>query len=86
VPLTLYKLIYFKGCPNTKVAEQRLGELGIRFERICQDLIPEDSPYKFYSSPTLLKGDAVIFGAITGSDGGCSVDLPSIEELRKRLL
>ena len=79
------KLIYFQGCPNASIAEQRLNEAGIEFEKICQDSLPADSPYRAYASPTLLVDHAIIFGAATGADGGCSLDLPDAEELKKRV-
>ena len=79
------KLIYFQGCPNALVAEQRLEEAGIKFEKICQDSLPSDSPYRAYASPTLLINKTIIFGAATGVDGGCSLDLPDVEELKKRV-
>ncbi len=80
------RLVYFEGCPNAKLAEQRLREAGIEFEKICQDSLPDDSPYKKYSSPTLLMEEAIVFGASTGTDGGCSIDMPDVLELKKRLM
>lgn len=79
------KLVYFEGCPNAKLAETRLKEAGIEFDRICQDSLAQDSPYKSYSSPTLLMGEAIVFGAATGTDGGCSLDLPDVPSLKIRL-
>ncbi len=79
------KLVYFEGCPNAKLAETRLNQAGIEFERICQDSLAQDSPYKKYSSPTLLLGEAIVFGAATGTDGGCSLDLPDVPTLKTRL-
>lgn len=79
------KLVYFEGCPNAKLAEQRLRGANIKFEKICQDSLPDDSPYKNYSSPTLLADHKIIFGSSTGTDGGCSIDLPDAAEIEERL-
>ncbi len=79
------KLVYFEGCPNAKLAETRLTEAGIEFEKICQDSLAQDSPYKKYSSPTLFMGEAIVFGAATGTDDGCSLALPDVPSLQMRL-
>lgn len=79
------KLVYFEGCPNAKLAEQRLKEANLKFEKVCQDSLPDDSPLKKYSSPTLLMDGAIVFGASTGTDGGCSIDVPDLRDLKERL-
>lgn len=79
------KLVYFEGCPNAKLAERRLREVNMNFEKVCQDSLPNDSPYKKYSSPTLLADDEIVFGSATGSDGGCSIDLPDVKAIKELL-
>lgn len=81
----LPKLIYFRGCPNAQITQTRLEQAGIEFEKICQDELPDNSPYRRYSSPTLLLDDEIVFGTGTGNDGGCSLDLPAVTELKARL-
>lgn len=49
------KLIYFEGCPNSKHARTALLTSGVEFEVLKQDDLPESSPYKNYSSPTILR-------------------------------
>ena len=41
---------------------------------------------KNYSSPTILQGNKIIFGCETGQGrGGCSLEVPSIDELKNKL-
>lgn len=77
-----YKLIYFNGCPNHQPAVDLLNEAGLTFESVCQDGLDNSDPHKNYSSPTLLKGDKIIFGS-EANGGGCSMPLPSKDELLK---
>jgi hypothetical protein len=78
-----FTLIYFNGCPNYKPAKDLLVEAGIEFVEVCQDKIDEADPLKEYSSPTLLMGDRIIFGTkVSGSGGGCSWKIPSVDELK----
>lgn len=79
-----YKLIYFEGCPNHQPAVEILESVGIEFTRICQDQLEDGDPLKNYSSPTLLKGEKILFGA-EAKGGGCSMPLPSKDELIKIL-
>lgn len=79
------KFIYFKGCPNISKVRSMLQELGESFEEVFQDDLPDNHPLKSYSSPTLLKGDKIIFGAKTSSGGGCSLGIPLTDELREKL-
>jgi len=80
------KLLYFEGCPNADKARQLLAKIGVPFEEVRQDDLPPTDPLKGYASPTLLDGDKVVFGSKTGEEsGGCSIDIPSSDELRIRL-
>ncbi len=82
----MLKLIYFEGCPNTEKARKLLIEVGVPFEEVKQDDLPTGNPLKGYASPTLLDGENIIFGSETGnSSGGCSLDIPSVDQLRSRL-
>ena len=75
-----YKLVYFTGCPNYLPAIDLLNQSGLEFKSICQDDLNETDSLKNYSSPTLLKGDKIIFGS-KASGGGCSMPLPTKDEL-----
>lgn len=82
----MLKLIYFEGCPNTERARKLLIETGVPFEEVKQDNLSIGDPLKGYASPTVLDGGNIIFGSKTGENsGGCSLDIPSIEQLRFRL-
>lgn len=80
------KLLYFEGCPNANRARQLLSKVGASFEEVRQDDLPPTDPLKGYASPTLLDGEKIVFGSKTGEgSGGCSLDIPSVDELRIRL-
>ncbi len=78
------KFIYFEGCPNANKVRDQLNELGLDFEIVEQTCLPKGNKFKSYSSPTVLKGDEVIFGA-KANGGGCSLDIPSTTFFRKKL-
>jgi|TARA_B100000749_G_scaffold280077_2_gene274695 hypothetical protein len=79
-----YKLVYFRGCPNYLPAEELLRSAGVKFESVCQDDLSNSDPLKNYSSPTLLINNKIVFGS-EAVGGGCSMPLPSKEELLKIL-
>ncbi|MEZ4873068.1 MAG: hypothetical protein R2827_12685 [Bdellovibrionales bacterium] len=79
-----FKLVYFEGCPNAQPAQDLLNAIGIEFQLICQDQLNDSDTLRNYSSPTLLAGDEIIFGA-KATGGGCSMPLPSKAELLKLL-
>lgn len=85
--MTDLKLIYFEGCPNVARVRNNLQTAGYRFDEIKQDPLPEGHPYKNYTSPTILKGDTLVFGTLTGSGRpGCSLEaLPSVEALKRTI-
>ena len=78
------KVIYFEGCPNAGKAINLLNDLGLNFEKIEQTSLPDGNEFKNYSSPTIMIGNKVLFGA-KASGGGCSLHLPSLEQLRDAL-
>lgn len=85
VPMTLY-LITFAGCPNVQKAKALLGEAGLNYIEVKRDNLPESHPHRAYSSPSLLDGEKLIFGSRTDSNaGGCTLSIPSLEELRRKL-
>jgi len=51
---------------------------------VCQDDLSNSDPLKNYSSPTLLINNKIVFGS-EAVGGGCSMPLPSKEELLKIL-
>ncbi len=80
------KLLYFEGCPNANKARQLLSKVGATFTEVRQDDLPSTDPLKGYASPTLLDGEKIVFGSKTGEgSGGCSIDIPSVDDLRARL-
>ena len=77
------KLLYFQGCPNAEKLRTNLKDVGVTFEEVVQDLLPEEHPFRSYSSPSVLHNNEIIFGiAVSGSGGGCTVGAPSPEKLR----
>lgn len=79
------KLVYFKGCPNADKVRSALATTGHQFDEIKQDDLPPRHPLKNYSSPSILKNNEILYGTSTGSEGGCSLEIPSLEQLRARL-
>ncbi len=57
----------------------------MNYEVICQDDLSADHEYRQYSSPTILKNGRIVFGQAIGSDGGCSLEIPTFEELNAKL-
>lgn len=77
------KLIYFGGCPNIENAKKAITDCGLSFEEINQDSLSDGHKYKNYSSPTILHGSDIIYGA-KAPGGGCSLgDIGS--EIKKNL-
>lgn len=84
--MTRLKLIYFEGCPNVDLVRKNLQLAGYLFDEIRQDDLPEGHPLKDYTSPTLLKGERVIFGTLSSSGrGGCSLAIPSAEQIKEKI-
>jgi len=79
------KFVYFDGCPNADVIEGMLIKLNVDFEKIEQTALLEGNKFKQYTSPTVILGDEIIFGA-SADGGGCSLNLPSIEFFKEKLL
>ena len=80
------KFIYFEGCPNADKTRTALKTIGIDFDDVNQGDLPESSIFRSYASPTILQGNNVIFGCETGQGrGGCSLEVPSINELKDKL-
>lgn len=80
------KFIYSEECPNADKTRTALKTIGIDFDSIKQDDLSESSIFRNYSSPTILQGNNVIFGCETDQGrGGCSLEVPSINELKDKL-
>jgi hypothetical protein len=80
------KLIYFEGCPKIDFARKNLQMAGYLYDEIRQDNLPEGHPLKDYTSPTLLKGERVIFGTLSSSgQGGCSLEIPTAEQIKTQI-
>ncbi len=62
-----------------------LEESRYSFEEIKQDNLPKDHIMKSYSSPTILLDDKIIFGAKTGSAGGCSLEIPNSSQIKEKV-
>lgn len=85
--MSAVKLIYFEGCPNSKHARAVLLSSGVEFDAIIQDTLPQDDPYKQYSSPTILKGDEVVFGSrLRKQSSACSFQKIDETEIRTKLV
>ncbi|MBI2520725.1 MAG: MerC family mercury resistance protein [Bdellovibrio sp.] len=82
--MSAIKFIYFEGCPNAQKTKDLLQELTTDFDIIRQDDLTTDNPYRNYSSPTILRNGEIILGS-AASGGGCSLQLPNKNELRRRL-
>jgi hypothetical protein len=80
------KLIYFSGCPNYEMAKHLLINSGYDFETVNQNDLSESHPFKRYTSPTILKNENLVIGEKTDSPlGGCSTQMPHLEELKRKL-
>ncbi len=79
------KFIYFDGCPNAQKIMNILSELDIDFEKIEQTSLPDGNQFKNYSSPTVIADEEIIFGSLADG-GGCSLNLPTIDFFRSKLL
>jgi len=79
------KFIYFEGCPNAQNILSILLELDVDFERIEQNSLPDGNAFKNYSSPTVIADEQIIFGS-EADGGGCSLNLPSIEFFKSKLV
>jgi hypothetical protein len=76
------KFIYFEGCPNAQKVRDSLTKIGIKFAVIEQTQLVSNSPYKDYSSPTILRDGKVVFGKIA-KGGGCTLHIPSEDSLKE---
>lgn len=65
-------LITFTGCPNAGRARDALRRAGRPFREVNQDDLPAGHPLRGYTSPSILAGERLIFGAASG-EAGCSI-------------
>ncbi len=73
--MTDLKLVYFEGCPNAKDARALLLTSMHDFEVIKQDDLPNNHPMREYSSPSILKGEELIYGQkIDSGSSACSAE------------
>lgn len=80
------KLIYSENCPNYKWVKELILRLGIHFEEVDQNNISENHPLRYYTSPSVLNNNELIFGAKTDTPmGACSFSFPSEPELIEKL-
>lgn len=70
------KLIYFEGCPEAKNVRAALLNAGVfGFTVILQDELPKEDPLRKLSSPSVLKGQELIYGIRTNGDvASCTFD------------
>ena len=68
--------IYFEGCPETKNVRAALLKAGVfDFKVVIQDQLSKDDPLRKFSSPSVLKGQELIYGIRTDSDvASCTFD------------
>jgi hypothetical protein len=81
----MIKLVYFEGCPNADRVKKSLMATGLNFDEVRQNELPENHLFQGFTSPTILKDGEVIFGEVTNLAGGCSLNIPSTQEIIKRL-
>ena len=62
-----------------------LSELEVDFEKIEQTSLPNGNQFKNYSSPTVIADGEIIFGS-QADGGGCSLNLPTIDFFKKKLI
>jgi hypothetical protein len=79
------KLIYFGTCPNAKRARAHLILSEQPFEEINQDKLAHGELMRSYSSPSILLGETLLFGSVVGDGGGCTLEIPSSEEIISRI-
>lgn len=82
------KLVYFQGCPEAKHARAALLTSGIaEFEVVLQDQLKDEDPFKSYSSPTILKGDKVIYGnKLNAGSSACSFQKIDFGKIQSELM
>lgn len=79
------KLVYFEDCPNAKKVRANLILSEQAFKEVDQDKLPDEHPLKLYSSPSILLGETLLFGSVVGGTGGCSLEVPSSQEILDRM-
>lgn len=81
------RLVYFEGCPNLDEVRSTLRAMPeLSVEEVNQSELPADDPLRCYSSPSILMGERIMFGAKTDSaDGGCSYGKPDAAVIRALL-
>lgn len=82
------RLIYFKGCPEAGKVRLALFRAGIsNFQEILQDELPKGHSYLKLSSPSVMKGDELIYGIRTCNDvSSCTFDVISLVDEEKLVL
>lgn len=82
------KLIYFQSCPEAKHARAALLTSGVaEFEVVLQDELKNEDPLKSYSSPTILKGDKVIYGnKLNAGSSACSFQKIDFGQIQSDLM
>jgi hypothetical protein len=79
-------LLYFKGCPNAEVARNTLRTSGLtNFREVDLEEISVGDLLKCYSSPSLLVGDALVFGS-RNSENALSCSLVTESEMKLAIL
>lgn len=69
-------MVYFDGCPEAKHVRAALLSAGVfGFKVVLQDDLPINDPLRKLSSPSVLKGDELIYGVKTdGEVASCTFD------------
>ena len=80
------KLVYFDGCPLFKETKKILENLGTDFEIVKQDELPDHHPLRAYSSPSILKGDKLIFGSkLDENTSACSFSKIDMDSIKRQM-
>ncbi|MGZ3694519.1 MAG: hypothetical protein ACXWQO_10090 [Bdellovibrionota bacterium] len=67
------ELVYFSGCPNVVKARDAILAAGAgEFSEVVQELLPKESAYLRFSSPTVLVNGKIAIGSENGA-AACSM-------------
>lgn len=68
------ELIFFNGCPEVDHARMAIRSAGVaNFVEVNQDNLPKDSPYRTFSSPSILLNGKLVAGSLV-TGGACSIE------------
>lgn len=84
--MSYIKLIYFEGCPNAESARIALFNAGVDFEVIKQNELPNESPFRRYSSPSILRGESELICGFKTNTSACSFGEINVDDIQSKLM